>query len=85
MKCIYEVRYDEQWSTAEPSHWEKQSVRVCAEMDALVAVEWVKEHVLSQTRLDQNGMEERCSGFRLREVVLIAEAELYAQRDKPKM
>jgi len=76
VQCIYEVRYDMRWSSAEPTHWEAQSVKVCAGMDALEAVEKARQKTLSLTRLDENGREERCTGFRLREVVLIAEAEL---------
>jgi hypothetical protein len=76
MKCIYEVRYDIQWLSAEPTHWERQVVRVCVDEDALKAVERARQKALAQTRLDENGREDRCRDFRLREVVLIAEAEL---------
>ena len=76
MKCIYEVRYEVQWYSSEPTHWEAQAVKVCAGLDALEAVSKAKEAALAQKRLDDNGREEHCSGFRLREVVLIAEAQL---------
>jgi hypothetical protein len=74
--CIYEVRYEMQWRSSEPTHWEAESVRVFAGADALEAVEKVRAAALARHRLDDNGREERCSDFRLREVVLIAEAQL---------
>jgi hypothetical protein len=76
MTCIYEVRYEFRWHSSEPTHWESQSVKVAAGADALEAIEKVKQAALAVHRLDENGREERCSSFRLREVVLIAEAEL---------
>jgi hypothetical protein len=76
MKCIYEVRYDVQWQSSEPAHWEAQSVKVFAGPDALEAVTKAKDAALAQHRLDDNGREERCTAFRLREVVLVAEAQL---------
>jgi hypothetical protein len=76
MKCIYEVRYEVQWHSSEPTHWEAQAVKVCAGADALEAVNRAKQAALSQKRLDDNGLEEHCTAFRLREVVLIAEAQL---------
>ena len=39
MKCIYEVRYEVQWHSAKPTHWEAQTVRVASGPDALEAVE----------------------------------------------
>ena len=33
MKCIYEVRYEMRWHSSEPTHWEPQSVRVCAGLE----------------------------------------------------
>jgi hypothetical protein len=74
--CIYEVRYEMQWHSSEPTHWEAQTVRVFAGADAQEAVLKAKNAVLAHTRLDDNGHEERCSAFRLREVKLIAEAQL---------
>ena len=76
MQCIYEVRYEMQWQSFEPTHWEAAVVRVCAGRDALEAVEKARKAALAQHRLDDNGHEIRCSNFRLREVVLIAEAQL---------
>jgi hypothetical protein len=76
MTCIYEVRYEMQWQSSEPTHWEAQSVRVASGRDAFEAVEKVRLAALAHHRLDENGHEERCSGFRLREIVLIAEAQL---------
>jgi hypothetical protein len=76
MKCIYEVRYEIQWHSSEPTYWEAQAVKVCAGPDALEAVNRAKQAALAQKRLDENGLEEHCTGFRLREVVLIAEAQL---------
>jgi hypothetical protein len=74
--CIYEVRYEVQWHSAKPTHWEAQTIRVAADADALVAVEKARKHALAQHQLDDNGLEEHCSDFRLREVILIAEAQL---------
>jgi hypothetical protein len=76
VKCIYEVRYEVQWYSSEPTHWEAQALKVFAGPDALEAVDKAKEAALAQKRLDENGREEHCTGFRLREVVLIAEAQL---------
>ena len=76
MKCIYEVRYEVQWHSAQPTHWEAQTVRVAAGPDALEAVEKARKYALAQRQLDDNGLEEHCSDFRLREVVLVAEAQL---------
>ena len=76
MKCIYDVRYEVQWYSAEPTHWERHSVKVCSGPDALEAVEVARKAALGQHRLDDNGRDEHCTGFRLREVVLVAEAEL---------
>ena len=39
MHCIYEVRYEVQWHSAAPSHWEQDTVKVYAGPDALEAVE----------------------------------------------
>ena len=76
MKCIYEVRYEVQGPAAMPTHWEAQTVRVAAGPDALEAVEKARQHALAQHQLDDNGLEEHCSDFRLREVILVAEAQL---------
>jgi hypothetical protein len=76
MKCIYEIRYEVQWHSSEPSHWESQSIRVAAGLDAQEAVDKAKKAALLQKRIDDNGMEEHCLAFRLKEVVLIAEAQL---------
>jgi hypothetical protein len=74
--CIYEVRYDMRWHSAAPEEWEPRQVRVLAGLDALQAVEKAREAALKQHQMNDNGVEERCTGFRLREVVLIAEASL---------
>jgi hypothetical protein len=76
MKCIFEVRYEVQWHSSEPTHWEPQSVRVLSGPDALEAVAKAREAALKQSRLDDNGRQEHCTGFRLREVALVAEAQL---------
>ena len=76
MKCIYEIRYEVQWHSSEPTHWEARSVKVCVGEDALEAVEKARQVALAQHRLDDSGREEHCTRFRLREVVLIAEAQL---------
>ena len=75
-QSIYEVRYEYRWQSAEPLHWEAAAVKVCAGPDALEAVEKAKGAALAQHRLDENGKEERCVGFRLRQVILVAEADL---------
>jgi hypothetical protein len=75
-QSIYEVRYEYQWRSSEPTHWEAGAVKVCAGPDALEAVEKAKQAALAQRRLDENGKEERCVGFRLRQVTILAEADL---------
>ena len=74
--CIYEVRYEFRWHSSEPTHWEYQSVKVASGPDATEAVEKVRKAALAFHRLDENGREERATNFRLREVILIAEAPL---------
>jgi hypothetical protein len=76
MKCIYEVRYEIQWQSSEPTHWEYHTVKVCSDADAQQAVDEARKAALAVHRLDENGREERCTGFRLREVALLAEAQL---------
>lgn len=75
MTCIYEIRYAIQWNSSEPTHWEPQNVRVAAGADALEAVEKVRVRALAHSRLEDNGREDRCTGFRLHEVLLVAQAE----------
>jgi hypothetical protein len=76
MKCIYEIRYDVRWASKEPDKWEEQTAKVFSDEDAMEAVTKVKEKALKQERLDENGRQEHCVGFRLREVALIAQADL---------
>jgi hypothetical protein len=76
MHCIYEVRYEVQWHSAAPSLWEYDTIKVFAGPDALEAIEKARQAALARHRLDENGREVQCAGFRLREVVLIAEAQL---------
>ena len=76
MHCIYEVRYQFRWHSAGPDHWEQATLRVLAAEDAQEAINKVREASLKMRQLDNNGREERCTGFRLREVVLVAEATL---------
>lgn len=76
MHCIFEVRYEMRWHSAAPDQWEPRSVRILAGVDALEAVEKARAAALQQHQLNDNGVEERCTGFRLREVVLVAEASL---------
>jgi len=76
MKCIFEVRYEFQWHSSAPTHWEQRAVKVCVGPDAQEAVEKAKKAALAEARMDDNGAEENCTGFRLREVILIAEAQL---------
>jgi hypothetical protein len=75
-KCIYEVRYEFQWHSSEPTHWEYETVKVFAGLDAMEAIDKAREEVSRRRRMDENGREEHCTGFRLREVALIAEADL---------
>jgi hypothetical protein len=75
-QCIYEVRYEFLWESAEPTHWESATVKVCAGLDAMEAIETAKQAALAQHRLNDNGQREHCAGFRLREVLLVAEADL---------
>ncbi len=76
MICIYEVRYEFRWHSSEPTHWEYQTLKVSAGPDAQEAIDKVRKAALSFHRMDENGTEERCTAFRLREVALIAEAQL---------
>ena len=74
--CIYEVRYEFRWHSAAPDHWECAVVRVLAGPDAQEAVNKAREAAMKMHQLNNNGLEERCTGFRLREVRLVAEATL---------
>lgn len=76
MHCIYEVRYEFRWHSAVPDQWESAVVRVLAGGDAQEAVNKARDAALKMHQLNHNGLEERCTGFRLREVVLVAEATL---------
>ncbi|MFO0846213.1 MAG: hypothetical protein U0797_28185 [Gemmataceae bacterium] len=76
MRCIYEVRYQFRWHSAAPDYWEQGNVRVLAGPDAQEAVNKAREAALKMHQLNDNGVEDRCTGFRLREVVLVAEATL---------
>jgi hypothetical protein len=76
MHCIYEVRYQFRWHSAAPDHWERANVRVLAGPDAQEAVDKARAAALKMHQLNDNGLEERCTGFRLREVVLVAEASM---------
>jgi hypothetical protein len=76
MHCIYEVRYDFRWHSNAPDHWESAHVRVLAGLDAQEAVDKARAAALKMRQVNDNGLEERCTGFRLREVHLVAEATL---------
>jgi len=76
MHCIYEVRYQFRWHSAAPDHWEEGVARVLSGADAQEAVDKARAKALEMHQLDDNGRQERCTGFRLREVVLIAEATI---------
>jgi len=76
MKCIYEIRYEQQWESSEPSQWLEQVVRVLGDEDAQQAIDKAREAAMKQHRLDDSGRESKCAAFRLRGVALIAEAEL---------
>jgi hypothetical protein len=76
MHAIYEVRYEVRWHSAAPDQWEPRQRRVLAGPDALEAVEKAREEAMKEHQMNDNGVEERCTGFRLREVVMVAEASL---------
>jgi hypothetical protein len=76
MHCIYEVRYQFRWHSNAPDHWETASVRVLAGPDGQDAIDKAREAALRLHQMNDNGVEERCTGFRLREVVLVAEATM---------
>jgi hypothetical protein len=76
VQCIFEVRYEVQWESSEPTHWEAQTVKVCCGPDGQEAVDRARKAALAQHMLDDNGRQQRCIGFRLREVALLAEAQL---------
>jgi hypothetical protein len=76
MHCIYEVRFEFRWHSAAPDQWEPHNIRVLAGPDAQEAVDKVREWSLKKRQVNNNGLEERCTGFRLREVVIVAEATL---------
>jgi hypothetical protein len=76
VKSIFEVRYEVQWASSEPTHWEPQTIKVCCGPDAQEAVDRARKAALEQHVLDDNGRQQRCIGFRLREVALLAEAPL---------
>jgi hypothetical protein len=76
MHCIYDIHYEFRWHSAGPDHWESTHVRVLAGRDAQEAVDKAREAALKMHQLNDNGLEERCTGFRLREVRLVAEATL---------
>jgi hypothetical protein len=76
MHCIYEVRYEIQWHSSKPAQWEPQVVRVMAGPDAQEAITKAREAAMKQHMINDNGVDEHCTAFRLREVVLIAEATL---------
>jgi hypothetical protein len=76
MHGIYEVRFEFRWHSAGPDQWEPRTLRVLAGADAQEAVNKAREATLKMHQLNDNGLEERCTGFRLREVLLVAEASL---------
>ena len=76
MQCIFEIRYQIRWHSAAPDHWEEGCVRVLSGPDAQEAVAKVREMSMGLHQMSDNGLEERCTGFRLREVLLVAEASL---------
>jgi hypothetical protein len=76
MHGIYKVRYDFRWHSATPDHGEAAVVRVLAGLDAQEAVDKARAAALKMHHLNDNGIEERCTGFRLREVHLVAQATL---------
>src|SRR5207253_3152549 len=55
MRCIYEIRYEQQWESCEPSQWLEQTVRVLADEDAQQAADRARTAALENHRLDDNG------------------------------
>lgn len=78
MQCIYEIRFEVTWESLQPGTWTEQVLKVTSEADAQAATDKARESALAQHRLDDNGREIKCSGFRLRGVSLIAQADLGA-------
>ena len=66
-------RYREQYVDALSVYLRDQEL---AGLDAQEAVDKARAKALSMHQTNENGLEERCTGFRLREVKLIAEAAL---------
>src|SRR6266404_7173313 len=58
MKCIYEIRFEVQWETSGPVHWDSQTVHVCSEEDAQEAIDNARKAALAQHRINDNGHEE---------------------------
>ena len=77
MYRIYEVRFEFRWHSATPDQWESHSLRVLAGLDAQEAIDKAREATLKMHQLDDNGREEGCTGFRLREVLLVADHNAY--------
>ena len=70
------MRFEFRWHSAAPDHWESRTLRVLAGPDAQDAIDKARAATLKMHQLNDNGLEERCTGFRLREVILVAEATL---------
>jgi hypothetical protein len=76
MQCIYEIRFEVTWESLQPGTWTEQTLKVVSQEDARAAIDKARQAALAQHRLDDNGRENKCSGFRLRGVSLIGQADL---------
>jgi hypothetical protein len=76
MRCIYEIRFEVTWKSLQPGTWTEQVLKVLSDEDAHPAIDKARQAALSQHRLDDNVRENKCSGFRLGGLSLIAQADL---------
>jgi hypothetical protein len=76
VQCIYEIRFEVTWESLQPGTWTEQVLKVLSEEDAQAGVDKARQAALAQHRLDDNGRENKCSGFRLWGVTVIAQANL---------
>jgi hypothetical protein len=72
VKRIYKVNYEERWTGCR--EWMADSTNVLANGDAQQAIDRVKKQSLSNTYKDEKGKLQKCIGFRLREIEVLAEA-----------
>ena len=75
MKRIYEVEYEEKWPGCE---WVSSSIKVAGNGNALDAVAKTRKYVLGLTyENEENNRIERCKGFRLLGISLVAQADIW--------